>query len=128
MLRIKKEIYDSMIQHCIDSLPYEACGILAGKELVTSIYFIKNMAASSVSYFMEPYEQLKAIKDIRERGNDMLAIFHSHPYGSAYPSGKDMELSFYDVYYVIVALKPEIEIRCFKIKENIVSEVQLIKE
>lgn len=128
MLRIKKEIYDSMIKHCIDSLPYEACGILSGKELVTSIYFIKNIEASSVSYFMEPYEQLKAIKDIKEKGNDMLAIFHSHPYGSAYPSGKDRELSFYDVYYVIVALNSEIEVRCFKIKENIVSEVQLIKE
>jgi proteasome lid subunit RPN8/RPN11 len=146
MLRIKKEIYEEMLKHCIDCLPYEACGILAGKDnLVTEIYKIKNIESSSVSYFMEPKEQLKAMKDIRQRGLEMVAIFHSHPFGSAYPSQKDLELAFYDVYYIIVSIEPikeispvfadrqeqifketKINLKCFKIKENYVNEKKIL--
>lgn len=146
MLRIKKEIYEEMLKHCIDCLPYEACGILAGKDnLVTEIYKIKNIESSSVSYFMEPKEQLKAMKDIRQRELEMVAIFHSHPFGSAYPSQKDLELAFYDVYYIIVSIEPieeispvfadrqeqifketKINLKCFKIKENYVNEKKIL--
>lgn len=128
-MKIRKEIYDEMIEHCAGSLPYEACGILAGKHnLATKIYKIKNTEASSVSYFMEPTEQLKAMKDIRDKGLEMLAIFHSHPFGSAYPSQKDIELAFYDVYYVIVAFEPKFEVKCFKIKDEEIGEEELIVE
>jgi len=93
-MKIKKAIYDDMIDHCRNCLPYEACGILAGKNnFVTEIYKIKNIETSSVSYFMETKEQLKAMKDIRQKGLEMIAIFHSHPFGSAYPSQKDIELA-----------------------------------
>ncbi|MEN2994581.1 MAG: M67 family metallopeptidase [Thermodesulfovibrio sp.] len=119
MLRIKREIFDEMIKYCKECLPYEACGILAGKDnVVTKIYKIKNTENSPVSYFMEPRQQLLAMKEIREYGMDMLAIFHSHPYGSANPSYKDLELAFYDVYYIIVAFEPKFEVKCFKIKNK----------
>lgn len=126
MLIIKKEIYNQMIDYCMKCMPYEACGILAGKEMVTSIYKIKNMELSSVSYFMDPVEQLCAMKDIRTKNLQMLAIFHSHPCGHAYPSHKDIELAFYDVYHVIVALNPELEVRGFMISDNKIEEIKLI--
>ncbi|MDI1471764.1 MAG: M67 family metallopeptidase [Thermodesulfovibrio sp.] len=126
-MKIKKAIYDDMIEYCRWSLPYEACGILAGKNnFVTEIYKIKNIETSSVSYFMETKEQLKAMKDIRQKGLEMIAIFHSHPFGSAYPSQKDIELAFYDVYYLIVAFEPEFEVKCFKIKDGEIDEEELI--
>lgn len=104
MLVIKKEVYEEMLEHCINSFPYEACGLLAGKDKATEIYKIKNIERSSVSYFMEPLEQLRAMKDIRKKEIDMLAIYHSHPFGNAEPSMKDIELALYDVYYVIIAI------------------------
>lgn len=126
-MRIKKEIYDEMIQYCKACMPHEACGILAGKDnLATVIYKIENIEASSVSYFMEPVGQLKAMKDIRNRGLEMIAIFHSHPFGSAYPSGKDIELVFYDVFYVIVGFEPTLKVRCFKIEGKKVDEEEII--
>jgi len=128
-MKIKKAIYDDMIQHCRCCLPYEACGILAGKNnCVTEIYKIKNVDESSVSYFMEAKEQLRAMKDIREKGLEMIAIYHSHPFGSAYPSQKDIDLAFYDVYYVIVAFEPEIEVRSFKIKDGKIDWEELVVE
>lgn len=126
MLKIKKEIFNEMIQHCRDCLPYEACGILAGKDnVVTKIYKIKNIEHSSASYFMQPKEQLLAMKDMKIYGIDMLAIFHSHPIGSAAPSHKDIELAFYDLYYIIVALEPKFEVKCFKIENRKADEQEL---
>ncbi|GAB6184090.1 M67 family metallopeptidase [Thermodesulfovibrio hydrogeniphilus] len=146
MLRIKKEIFDEMIKHCIDCMPYEACGILAGRDTATEIYKIKNIERSSTSYFMEPQEQLKAMKDIRAKGLQMLSIYHSHPCGIAYPSSKDLQLAFYDVYYVIVGINcndnakeifhqnldkreeetvQEIQMRCFKLQEDNVKEIEI---
>jgi len=128
-MKLKKAIYYDMIEHCRCCLPYEACGILAGKDnFVTEIYKIKNIEDSSVSYFMEAKEQLKAMKDIRKKGLDMIAIFHSHPFGNAYPSQKDRDLAFYDVYYVIVGFEPEIEVKSFKIKDGKIDEEELIVE
>lgn len=129
MLKIKKEIYDEMIEYCQSCFPQEACGILAGNNnVITKIYKIKNIENSSVSYLMEPQEQLRAMKDMRRLGLEMLAIFHSHPWGIAFPSQKDKELAFYDVCYLIVAIKPLLQVKCFKIKDSNVSEINLVTE
>ena len=54
---------------------------------------------------MEPKEQFKVIKDIREGGLEMLAIYHSHPETPARPSAEDIRLALTpDVTYVIVSL------------------------
>lgn len=133
-MRIKKEIFLEMIEHCKGCFPYEACGILGGKDsIATEIYKIKNIETSSVSYFMDPVEQLKAMKDMKNKGIEMIGIFHSHPYGFAYPSNKDIELSFYDVCHVIISLNPEqetlnFEARAFKIKDGKVYEEELVIE
>lgn len=126
MLKIKREIYEKMLSHCKESLPFEACGILAGSEIVTEIYEIKNIDPSSFSYFMDPIEQLRAMKDIRKKNIEMVAIYHSHPFGNAYPSEKDINLAFYDVIYVIVSLNPEIKVKSFKIKERVCDEIKLV--
>jgi proteasome lid subunit RPN8/RPN11 len=118
MLTISKEVYEEMIKHCFNSLPYEACGILAGVQKATHIYKIRNIEQSSVSYFMDPFEQLKAMKDMRTKNINIIAIYHSHPYGIAYPSQKDRELAIYEVYYLIIALEPKIEVRAFIIKNK----------
>lgn len=125
MLTIRKKIYEEMINHCISCLPYEACGILAGGKEVTHIYKIRNIEPSSVSYFMDPLEQLRAMKEMRERNIAIIAIYHSHPYGNAYPSQKDVELAIYEVYYVIIAIEPKIEVRAFIIKDNKIEETTL---
>lgn len=125
MIRIKEEIYMDMLKHCINCFPLEACGLLAGKKEITEIYKIKNIEASSTSFFFDPLEQLKAFKDIKVKGIEMLAVFHSHPFGDAYPSFKDIELACYDVYHIIIAIKPQLSVRCFTIKEGVVKEVEL---
>jgi [CysO sulfur-carrier protein]-S-L-cysteine hydrolase len=66
---------------------------------------MSNSEPSPVSYFMEPKEQFRVMKELRQEGLAMVAIFHSHPQSPAYPSVKDVSLAFYpEALYVIVGL------------------------
>ncbi|TAN40615.1 MAG: M67 family peptidase [Nitrospirae bacterium] len=126
MLTIPSLIFDEMMAHCKAGLPDEACGILAGTgSKVSKLYGMSNTEPSPVSYFMDPAEQFAAMKDMRNNGLSMLAIFHSHPASEAFPSAKDVGLAFYDnAAYVIVSLMRERpEVKAFSIKENKVREI-----
>ena len=140
-MTITKKVYNEMIAHAKAGFPNEACGILAGAvgdssdRTVFCHYFfpMRNMDESSISYFMDPKEQLKVFKTLREKKLEMTGIFHSHVASEAYPSQKDVRLAFYpDVSYLIVSLsdmdKPVL--RAYKIVEEKVKEegVKIIGE
>lgn len=123
---ISRFLLDKMISHCRSVYPHEACGLLAGKgRAIEKIYEMTNTDRSNVSYMMDPAEQFRAMKEMRNEGNRMIAIYHSHPHSPAYPSAKDVNLAFYsDSLYVILGLsdfeKPEI--RIFEIVAGTVQE------
>lgn len=128
-LVIPIHLLDEIIAHCREIYPNEACGILAGRgSVVQKVYKMTNIENSSVSYMMEPREQFIVMKELREQGLGMEAIYHSHPYSDAYPSPKDTNLAFYpDSVYVIVSLiYKEPLIKAFEIKNGIVKEVEII--
>ena len=126
-LVVPAHLVSEIISHCRKSYPYEACGILAGKdEFVQKVYTMTNIENSGVSYMMEPKEQFTVMKEMRKEGLDMVAIYHSHPHADAYPSQKDINLAFYtEPVYVIVSLINEPEIRAFTINEDSVKEVEM---
>ena len=130
MVTIPKEIYNSMIEHAKKVYPNEACGILGGEKSGSGSNFfsMKNMDEASISYFMDPKEQLQVFKKMRELKMEMTGIFHSHVASEAVPSQKDVRLAFYpDVSYLIVSLsdlkKPVL--RSFRIKDEIATEEEI---
>lgn len=129
MLIIKKESLEQIIAQAKLELPNEACGIFAGsKEKVEKVYETTNVDKNPATYFMEPKEQLKVMKEIRNLGLEMLGIYHSHVASQAYPSAHDVELAFYpEASYVIVSLNDmnNPEIRSFKIKEGEITEEEV---
>lgn len=132
MLIVPKSIFDAMLAHCREGYPDEACGILAGSgQEVSQLYRMANADPSPVSYLMDAKEQFAAMRDMRERRLTMLAIFHSHPASSAYPSPKDVSLAFYDeCLYIIIGLsgrtgEAEPEVRAYSIREESVKEEDL---
>lgn len=126
MIELTKEIANKMLEHSKAEYPNEACGILGGKDsCVLSIFKMSNADKSPSSFFMDPGEQLKIMKELRKNNMDMLGIYHSHVASKAYPSQKDVELAFYqDVSYLIVSLegKDNPDIRSFKIKNGKIEE------
>lgn len=130
-LKIEKKIYDEMIAHAKAGYPNEACGILAGslsKGQASHFYAMNNLDESSISYFMDPKEQLKVFKQIRETQSEMIGIFHSHVASEAYPSQKDVRLAFYpEVSYLIVSLSDMNQpvLRSFKIRDEKITEEEI---
>ena len=130
MLSISKSIYDQMIDHAKKGYPNEACGIVGGASAgkVDAFFPMRNVDEASVSYFMDPKEQLETFKKMRTMKIQMNGIFHSHVASEAYPSQKDVRLAFYsDVSYLIVSLsdmqKPVL--RSFKIQDERVQEEEI---
>jgi proteasome lid subunit RPN8/RPN11 len=106
MLKIPKEIYDYIINHAKEGFPLEVCGILGGCDgVVSAIYRMTNTDASNEHFMMEPKEQFAVVKELRAKGLEMTAIYHSHPETPARPSEEDIRLALTPhVSYVIVSL------------------------
>ena len=104
---IPKTIYDDILAHADSEYPNECCGLLSGKgNQVTKFYRMTNTHHSPVSYFMDPKEQFTVFKDMRTEGTELLAIYHSHPHTTAYPSSTDVGLAYYpEALYVIISLE-----------------------
>ncbi len=137
MLSIPQMILDDMLSHARREAPDECCGLLAGVGLdVTALYQIANLPADDpavadmdvpsdrrLRYVMDPKAQLAAFKKMRQDGQTLLAIYHSHPHSPAYPSATDVRLAVYpDVRYIILSLCEEPAIRAFRIAGQEVAE------
>ena len=124
MLTIPQAIYDAIIAHARKEFPLEACGILGGTAGVVSEYYpMANTDKSNEHFTMEPKEQFAVIKDLRAKGKEMVAIYHSHPETPARPSEEDIRLALTPgVSYLIVSLAGAApEVRSYRIEQGMVS-------
>jgi proteasome lid subunit RPN8/RPN11 len=97
---------DEMFGHARASAPAECCGLVGGRgAAAVSVYPLRNVAPDSeVSYEAAPVELFAAQRLMRERGEQLLAIYHSHPRSEdPRPSATDVRLAFYPdaVYFII---------------------------
>lgn len=84
----------------------EICGLIAaGVDKSPVHYPIANRASRTADRFeMDPSGQIAAFKRMRDHGQTLLAIYHSHPSGEAEPSMQDRRgHSYPDAAAVIVA-------------------------
>jgi|SRR5215475_3278022 [CysO sulfur-carrier protein]-S-L-cysteine hydrolase len=104
-LILPAHILEQLIQHARDAYPNEACGLLVGRESVNRFIATKNISSDPHQYEIDPSELISTFRSLRETGENLLAIFHSHPHGPAEPSRTDIERSYYpDAAHLIVSL------------------------
>jgi len=118
-------------------LPNESCGMLGGKDgRVETVYCMTNAKPGPDYYEMDPEEQFRVMKDIREAGLQLIGLFHSHPYGQAYPSSVDVAQAYWpgtelpnypEAVYMIVSFMDRSKpvARGFSIEEGTITEVPL---
>ncbi len=106
MLRMPRYIGDAIIAHASEGFPLEVCGILGGNDgVVSSFSRMTNTDRSNEHFMMEPREQFAVMKELRAKGLELLAIYHSHPESPARPSTEDIRLALTpNVSHVIVSL------------------------
>ncbi len=95
-----------MISHCEQESPYEACGLITGKEgMAARIWPMENIDRSPVSFAMDLNQLRVAFEQMEENREELLAIYHSHPTDRAYPSAEDIAMHNYpEAGYIIVSL------------------------
>lgn len=124
MLRITRLQFDQLIAHARESAPHECCGLIGGTNdrQAQSIYRNRNIAADPlVTYEAAPEDLFAAQRAMRARGEELIAIYHSHPRSkNPKPSETDVRLAYYpSAVYLIVGLGSEEPcLRAFRISER----------
>lgn len=127
-LRIEERVLNGLLAHGRREEPNEACGYLAAKDgLICRHFELTNIDAAPDHYTMDPAEQFATMRQIREAGLQLVAVYHSHPETPARPSVEDLRLAYDpNTIYVIVSLMAGVEpIRAFKIQQGVDSEVPI---
>jgi proteasome lid subunit RPN8/RPN11 len=124
LLQLRREHVDAMIDHARETAPEECCGLIGGvSELqALTLYRLRNVTQHPESaYEAAPEELFTAQRQMRERGEELLAIYHSHPRASdPSPSETDVRLAYYPTAkYLIIGLGGmDAVIKAFSISER----------
>ena len=98
-----------MIAHAREAAPAECCGLVGGfsGKQSSSLYRLRNVTSQpEVRYEAAPEDLFAAQREMRERGEELLAIYHSHPRAvEPSPSETDIRQAFYpSATYLIIGL------------------------
>lgn len=123
-LQLRREHLDAMIAHARETSPQECCGLIGGTSdtRAASLYRLRNVTRNPESaYEAAPEDLFAAQRQMRERGEGLLAIYHSHPRSSdPSPSETDVQLAYYpSAKYLIIGLGGvQAVIKAFSISER----------
>jgi proteasome lid subunit RPN8/RPN11 len=113
MLTIPRKDYDSIRRHGEETYPHECCGVLLGqmdddRRTVTSVARAGNTRTDSAHnrYNIDPRELVRIQREGRERGEDIVGFYHSHPDHPARWSSTDLaEAHWFGCSYVITSVE-----------------------
>ncbi len=123
MIKLNHSQFGTILDHAREASPSECCGLIGGSdETAHTIYQLHNVAPNSkVSYEAAPEDLFAAQRQMRERGEQLLGIYHSHPRAAEpTPSETDVRLAYYPrAVYFIVGLGADLPVmRAFRIAER----------
>ena len=112
VLKLRREHLDAMIEHAREAAPAECCGLIGGTPgnvatRARTLYPLRNAAANpELGYEAAPEDLFAAQRQMREHGEELLAIYHSHPRAAdPVPSETDVRQAYYpSATYLIIGL------------------------
>ncbi len=125
-----RPLVNRLLHHAQQGAGMEVCGLIAGRGGRPSRCIpVANISPSPATrYEMDPKGQIDAMRAMRERGEALFAIYHSHPSSPAEPSATDLAQAAYpDTLYLIISLKTKgiLELRGFLLEDGGFREVAL---
>lgn len=128
-MKITSIVLQLLADHAAREFPLEACGYLAQKDgLVSTHYELTNLDKRHDHFTMDHVEQFVAVRDMREKGLKLAAVYHTHPETPARPSQEDIRLAYDpDISYVIISLvnPREPDVKSFKIRKGKVTNEKI---
>ncbi|MSV30860.1 MAG: M67 family peptidase [Bryobacterales bacterium] len=112
MITIEKQPWQEMVTHAKATYPDECCGAMLGKvdgddKLVRIAMILENVSEGSQAarYELRPEDLLKADREARKQGMDLVGIYHSHPDCGAYFSETDLKNSCPWYSFVVLSIR-----------------------
>jgi proteasome lid subunit RPN8/RPN11 len=113
MLKLSQSHYAALRRHGEETYPHECCGVLLGRmdgdeRIVTSVARAGNTRTDSAHnrYNIDPKDLIRIQRAGRERGEDIIGFYHSHPDHPARWSSTDLaEAHWLGCSYVITSVE-----------------------
>jgi len=107
-ISLPRSLIKPLLEAALDAPELEVCGLIGhGPETGYRVYPIANVAQHPRCRFeLDPAGQIAAMRCMRERGEALFAIYHSHPDAPARPSTIDIDRAAYsEALYLIISLQ-----------------------
>jgi [CysO sulfur-carrier protein]-S-L-cysteine hydrolase len=136
VLLIRAGLVEEIVAHARRDHPDEACGVIAGPEgsdRPERFIPMLNAARSPTFYEFDSGDLLRLYRDMDDRNEVPVVIYHSHTATEARPSRTDIALaSEPEAHYVLVSTRDQAEpnhtghdLRSFRIVDGVVTEEQV---
>jgi proteasome lid subunit RPN8/RPN11 len=128
MLTLSAELQARIVAHARADHPDEACGVIAGpagSDRPERFIPMTNAERSPTFYRFDSLEQLRVWREMDDRDEEPVVIYHSHTATGAYPSRTDVSYaSEPEAHYVLVSTRDpdQAEFRSFRIVDGVVTE------
>jgi len=141
VLTIDRATYDGIVAHAKRDHPDEACGVVAGPEgsdRPERLVEMVNAAGSPTFYEFDSTDLFQLYKEMDQRDEEPVVVYHSHTATEAYPSRTDIGLaSEPNAHYVLVSTRDcfnedggnndaPVEFRSYRIVDGEVTEEEVI--
>ncbi len=128
MLTISRALHAKILAHARADHPDEACGVIAGpagRDRPERFIPMANAERSPTFYRFDSMEQLSVWREMDDRDEEPVVIYHSHTATEAYPSRTDISYaSEPEAHYVLVSTRDSeaTEFRSYRILDGVVTE------
>ncbi|MBA3522953.1 MAG: M67 family metallopeptidase [Geodermatophilaceae bacterium] len=120
--------HDAIVDHARRDHPDEACGVVAGpvgSDRPERFVPMLNAARSPTFYEFDSADLLALYRDMDNRDEEPVIVYHSHTATEAYPSRTDISYAGEPgAHYVLVSTRNDVEVefRSFRIVDGVVTE------
>ncbi|MGW0750255.1 Mov34/MPN/PAD-1 family protein [Streptomyces sp. NPDC002587] len=134
MLTLTQALYDQIVEHARRDHPDEACGVVAGPAGTgrpERFIPMLNAARSPTFYEFDSKDLLKLYRELDDRDEEPVIIYHSHTATEAYPSRTDVTYANEPgAHYVLVSTADkdglgEFQFRSYSIVEGVITEEEV---
>jgi proteasome lid subunit RPN8/RPN11 len=131
MLTISASLRARIVAHARADHPDEACGVIAGpagSDCPQRFIPMDNAERSPTFYRFDSMEQLRVWREMDDRDEEPVVLYHSHTATQAYPSRTDVSIAMYpESHYVLVSTRDEDteEFRSYRIVDGEVTEEEV---
>ncbi len=124
-----------MVAHAKADHPDEACGVIVGpdgSDRPERFVQMLNADRSPTFFRFDPQEQFELYKQLDEREEEIVVVYHSHTATEAYPSRTDVSLATEpQAHYVLLSTAESgsgdgpVSVRSYRIQEGLVTEEEI---